>query len=261
MDNPISWKQEDYTRLKKAVSDFNKKIRKLEKEEGLLYLPDTKLYSETRDKITTRQEYNRQLKALQDFMKAGAEELVLTKAGERLSKWEWQQTLNQKRILENRLNKELSSLDKAKPYGARGYRLTSEKVAEAEDTLKSIQRLTKTKGEEFLRIKNRIQTLGVKDFGMRKATIYRHNLLNELKNIKASNPEFNKLYEHLEAIKNPEQFYEETKKSEVLQDFFIWYKNPMDYGSFEGYEDLTDYILHDITEANEFEDYINFLED
>ena len=112
MDRPIIWSEKDYSNLKKAVSDFNKKVRKLEKEEGLLYLPETKLYSETRDKITTRKEYNRQLKALQDFMKAGAEELYVTKGGEGISKWEWQQTLNQKRILENRLNKELAQVEK-----------------------------------------------------------------------------------------------------------------------------------------------------
>lgn len=259
MERPIRWSEEDYSNLKKAVSDFNKKIRKLEKEEGLLYLPETKLYSETRDKITTRKEYNRQLKALQDFMKAGAEDLYVTKGGEGISKWEWQQTLNQKRILENRLTKELASLDKIRPVGYREFRLKQDRQAEAEDTLESIQKINKLKGAEFERVKSRIQNLGVTDFNMRKATTYRENLLKELRSIKNTHPEFLELYEKLTSITNPEAFYEEVKYSDVLFDFFTWYRNPLDYGDFEGYSDFAEYIDAELTQNKNFEDYVRFL--
>ena len=259
MDTPIRWSEKDYSNLKKAVSDFNKKIRKLEKEEGLLYLPDTKLYSETRDKITTRREYNRQIKALQDFMKAGAEELYITKGGEGISKWEWQQTMNQKRILENRLTKELASIDKIRPAGYREFRLKQDKQAEAEDTLESIQKITKLKGVEFDRIKNRIQNLGVTDFNMRKATIYRENLLKELRDIRSTHPEFKELYDKLSSITNPEAFYDEIQNSDVLFDFFKWYNSPLDYGNFEGYSDFAEYINNEIIETQNFEDYVEFM--
>ena len=261
MDTPIRWSEKDYSNLKKAVSDFNKKIRKLEKEEGLLYLPDIKLYSETRDKITTRREYNRQLKALQDFMKAGAEELVLTKAGEGLSKWEWHQTLNQKRILERRLNNELASLEKDTLHGHTNFRMGSEQIAEAEDTLKSIQRITKTKGSEFEKIKNRIQTLGVSDYNMKRATIYRDNLIEELKTLSRDNPELKDLYNHFKNITNPEAFYEEVKKSEAMKDFFKWYKNPRSYGNFKSYGQISDYVENELQEFTDFESYILGLED
>lgn len=261
MDTPIRWSEKDYSNLKKAVSDFNKKIRKLEKEEGMLYLPDTKLYSETRDKITTRKEYNRQIKAFQDFMKAGAEDLYITKGGEGLTKWEWQQTLNQKRILENRLTKELAKLQKETPYGYSRYRMGSEQIAETEATLESIQKITKTKGVEFDKTKSRIQTLGVSDYNMKRATIYRDNLLTELRTISRDNPELKDLYKHFKNITNPEQFYEEVKKSEVMKDFFKWYKNPRSYGNFKSYGELSDYALNEMQEFAEFEDYILGLND
>ena len=36
----IRWQKSDYAKLRKAVSDFNKKLRNLQKTEYQVYLPD-----------------------------------------------------------------------------------------------------------------------------------------------------------------------------------------------------------------------------
>ena len=52
----IKWKKSDFITLGKAVSDFNKTIKKLEKEESNLILPDVIDYKELKSDINTRKE-------------------------------------------------------------------------------------------------------------------------------------------------------------------------------------------------------------
>lgn len=106
----IRWNKQDEMKLQKAVNDFNKKIRRLEKEENNLQLPDTLNYQDLRENISTRSELNRRLSSLERFQKEGAESLYTTKAGEKLTKWEYQETIKQRNIARNRLNKELEDL-------------------------------------------------------------------------------------------------------------------------------------------------------
>lgn len=106
----IRWNKQDEMKLQKAVNDFNKKIRRLEKEENNLQLPDTLNYQDLRENISTRSELNRRLSSLERFQKEGAENLYTTKAGEKLTKWEYQETIKQRNIAKNRLNKELEDL-------------------------------------------------------------------------------------------------------------------------------------------------------
>lgn len=87
----IKWQQKDYLSLGRAVSNFNKKINELNKEEKKLYLPELKNYKDIKENIQTRQELNRVINSLKRFSKEGAEELYTTKAGEQITKWERQE--------------------------------------------------------------------------------------------------------------------------------------------------------------------------
>lgn len=240
-ENLINWRKQDAERLKKAVNDFNKKIRTLEKQENSLYLPETISYKETKENIVTRSEYNRKVQSLEKFMKAGAEDLKITKGGQPITKWEWQETINQKKIAKNMLEKELTTFSLPSKPGQMG----SERKAEIEDTIKSFEKFGTSKGAEFRRVKDRIQNLGRKDYKMWRLKIYRENILEQLKDISKNNPEMKKLYNHLKNITDPEAFYEETKNSGVMRDFSYWYKNPNDYGAFNSYDEIADFILED----------------
>lgn len=87
----IKWQQKDYITLGKAVSNFNKKINELNKEEKKLYLPEKLDYKEVKGNIVTRNELKRVINSLRRFSKEGSEDLYITKSGERITKWERQE--------------------------------------------------------------------------------------------------------------------------------------------------------------------------
>ena len=84
----IRWKKGDYISLGKAVSQFNKKVRELQKEEKKLYFPNEINYQQAKQNILTRKELNNLINSLKRFQKEGAEDLYVTEAGEEITKWE-----------------------------------------------------------------------------------------------------------------------------------------------------------------------------
>ena len=106
----INWKKGDYISLGKAVSNFNKKINKLQQEENRLYLPSEISYKEAKENITTRAELKRLINSLRRFQREGAEDLYKTQAGEEMTKWERRELGIQSRIAQTRLKKELKQL-------------------------------------------------------------------------------------------------------------------------------------------------------
>lgn len=87
----IRWRKQDYLSLGRAVSNFNKKINELQKEEKKFYLPETVSYKDIKPKIYTRNEFNRILNSLKRFSKKGAENPVLTRDYNVITKWEQQE--------------------------------------------------------------------------------------------------------------------------------------------------------------------------
>lgn len=89
----IRWKQSDEAELKKAVRNFNDKIRRLEKKNPELKntLPDRVSVKEIKNLIETRQDLKRELNSLRRFSKRGAEELVTvpdSKYNLKITKWQ-----------------------------------------------------------------------------------------------------------------------------------------------------------------------------
>lgn len=115
-------------------------------------------------------------------------------------------------------------------------------------TLDSIFNLEYVRGDDFRRIANRIRYLGTSDYQYRKAIVYRENFMNELYNLKQTSPEFEKLYNFFNKIKNPIEFFNTTRRSTALEDFFEWYQNPHNYGNFRTMEELADNILSNYIE-------------
>lgn len=218
MANLIRWKQGDYIRLGRAVSDFNKKINRLQTEENKLYLPDEITYKEAKENITTRQELNRFIKSLRRFQREGAEELYTTQAGEELTKWERKELGIQSRIAQNRLRRELKQLELSKtekPY-------KTERELTIESQLKNLKNIEKNKGYEFRALKRRLQNIGTSDYNMRKAIQYRENYLRMLENYKNFD-NYERLIDTISKIKNPQKFYELLSNNELLSDITYMY--------------------------------------
>lgn len=257
----IKWRSQDYMKLGRAVAQFNRKIRKIQTEENKMYLPAFERYEWQRDNIKTRQEFNRVINMLKSFSKEGAEELIETPSGEKITKWENRLARRGiKRGIET-LTEELKYYDEQrtiKPY-------QSQKERQKRAELKNLKKFDSLKGYDFSRLKRRGLRWNELDRDYKKAELYRQNYyiaMKELKNFK----NYNILKEKLDSIKNPKDFYEYIQQSEILSDLFAWYDdNAGSYvmAGFASNEDGFDYALQvelgfklEITN-NEFDNSIN----
>lgn len=224
MDSQIRWTRGDYISLGKAVSDFNKKINELEKEERKLYLPIPINYDEIKNSIQTRKELKAKINSLRRFLKDGVENLYVTSGGEKLTAWEYNELKNMQRSASQRLNRELKSIDRSKtPY------ITSEeRIIRA--NLMNIQKLEIAQNKEFQRIKSRINFIGSSDYEMKKAIIWRDNYLKIIEDYQDYDG-YDKLIKLLNKYKNPISFFNLFKDStNTLIDDYIKYLSDQKIG-------------------------------
>lgn len=221
----IRWQQKDYLSLGRAVANFNKKINKLNKEEKKLYLPELKNYKDIKENIQTRQELNRVINSLKRFSKKGAEDLYTTRAGEQLTKWERGELGKQIKIAERGLKESAKALEIPMKSGYSKAQMGSQEYREILANLRSLKNFELKKGGDFTRMKERIAKYGNLDYKMVKATIFRENFMEALKQSGAENFEnFSLLEKKMNRIKNPINFYEFIKNSNVFMDIFDYYK-------------------------------------
>lgn len=242
--NPIRWKKSDYLTLGKAVAQFNRKINKLNGEEQKLYLPELKSYQEIKENILTRNELNRVINSLKRFSRKGAEELYTTEAGQQITKWERRELGIQSGIAKRRLKQELAELN-LPIHGEKFSRaeMGSQRVHQIEDQLRNLEMIETKVGYDFKRLQLRIKKIGTSDYTLEKAYTYQENFMEELQDLAKNMPEFQKVFEYFSKIDNPITFFNTAQKSNALQDFFLWYKNPENYAGFTTTQELADYII------------------
>ena len=245
-NSQIRWKKGDYISLGKAVSNFNKKIRRLETEENKSYFPSEINYKEVKEGIKTRKELNRYINSLRRFSQEDATELYETEAGEKLTKWERKEIAQRQRIATRRLNKELKELNE--PLENSKYsrvQMGSFRAREIEKTLNSFKNIEKTTKSDFTRIKERIFRQGRYDYSMKRSIVYRENYIEEMK--KYSDFEnYDKLMKKLESIKNPQKFYDFVSKNELTKD--LTYQSDEYYSQAEFNRFVSDVLGEEIEE-------------
>ena len=213
----IRWKRGDYIRLGRAVSDFNRKINKLQTEENKLYLPDTISYQNLKENITTRQELNRMVNSLRRFQREDASELYTTQAGEQITKWERRELGIQTGIAKRRLNRELSELNEPLESGYSRVQMGSMRANQIKAQIRKLNKLENVSGSEFKNLKKSIKTQGTSDFLMKRAITYRDNYIREMKKYSGFE-NYDKLMDKLNSIKNPIDFYDFVSKNEITKD-------------------------------------------
>lgn len=111
----IKWRKEDERVLRKAISDFNKKVRKLEKSrKDKSYLPSQLDYEGTKELVKTRSELDRIVRSLGRFKGAEAFKKVTLPSGEELTNWEKKEISYQKASAVRRIKKRMAQIEK--PY-------------------------------------------------------------------------------------------------------------------------------------------------
>ena len=220
----IKWNRGDYVRLGRAVAAFNKKIRELEDTGIEARLPEQQEYTKLKENIKTRSELNRVIKSMRRFMNEGQDEVFETEGGERITVWEHNENVINKRKATRMINAKIKELNKPFSQGYSRASMGSQELREWTATLHSIRNIEKEKGFNYNRTKLRLDTLGKSDFQFVKSLIYQENVMKAvegLKNLEGYNLLIRKLKRH----KNPVSFYNLiSQRSETLSDIFLYYK-------------------------------------
>lgn len=229
MDSLIRWRRGDYIKLGQAVSRFNKIIKELNDDDERDYLPELKDYKDLKEHITSRKELNRIINSLK---RVNVENLLSTKtfdSGEVVSKWEFSEINKAKRRAFRNLEKERESILKDRSSIGMG----DERLSEIQAIEDSFGRLNEKTGSDLKRLKLRIMSVGRSDYELAKAELFRKNFYKALEGI-SNFQNYDILKKELDKIKNPTKFYEYVKKSPVLMDLFLWYKesDSLFYGAF-----------------------------
>lgn len=111
----IKWRKEDEKVLRKAISDFNKKVSKLEKtRKDKSYLPAKIDYQGTKELVKTRSELDRIVRSLGRFKGHEAFKKVTLPSGEELTNWEKKEISYQKASAVRRIKKRMAQIER--PY-------------------------------------------------------------------------------------------------------------------------------------------------
>lgn len=110
----IKWKKEDYSKLRKAVSDFNKIVDELEKKETSVRLPKKLVYKEVKSNIVTRKQFNEQISDIEKFkVKENQNSIMFMDTLEQVTKWEYNIVNRNKNRLKREYKKELEDIEKS----------------------------------------------------------------------------------------------------------------------------------------------------
>ena len=239
MDSLIRWKKGDYIKLGQAVSRFNKIINSLDVDERE-YLPELRDYKDMKEHITSRKELNRVINALK---RANEENLLATRtfdSGEEISKWEFSELNKAKRRALRNLNVERTNI----LQGRESIGMGDERLSEIQAIEDSFERLNEKTGSDLKRLKSRIMSVGRSDYKLSKDVQFRENFYTALEGI-SNFQNYDILKRELDKIKNPSKFYEYVKRSPVLMDLFLWYKesDSLFYGGFSDNQEAFDSTL------------------
>ena len=100
--------------INRTIKNFNQKIARLEKEEREL-LPSKITKKYLKENVYTRTELKRKLRELQRFGKRGAEEVIETSGGVRLTRYELENVKRENARIKSNLTREINRLSVKKP--------------------------------------------------------------------------------------------------------------------------------------------------
>lgn len=196
----IRWTENQVNKLKKAVNNFNSKVRRLKQNDELVsILPSTVKFSELKNDIKIASELNRRVKMLQRFSRRGAEKLA-ENTSEAMSNWEKNELIINRRVATRVLREEYNNLVKANiSFGVKDITKVSGRAREIVSSLKSLENIFKKTGQSFENAKLRLQKLGRSDRSFLQASRYKQYYLRNLE--KFSNfQNYERVKEKIESI-------------------------------------------------------------
>lgn len=147
--------------INRTIKNFNQKIARLEKQDREL-LPSKITKKDLKSNVYTRTELYRKLKELQRFSNRGAEDIIATGGGARLTKYDYQNIKRENARIKRNITREINRLRTEKPkiFG----KIQSSTFSEMGDTdylnlvarrkalEKDINKLSKEELERFIKL-------------------------------------------------------------------------------------------------------------
>ena len=147
--------------INRTIKNFNQKIARLEKQEREL-LPNKITKKDLKNNVYTRTELKRKLKELQRFSVRGAEEVITTSGGVRLTKYELNEIKRENARVKRNITREINRLrvEKPKIFGKKQTSTFSEMgdtdylnlVARRKALEKDINKLSREEFERFTKL-------------------------------------------------------------------------------------------------------------
>lgn len=242
----IRWTRSDYAKLSYAVRQFNKKVNELESMEKI-YAPEEFTYNELKEGIYSRKELNRVIKSLKRFSKESQQRIVTTDGGVKLTQWE----LSELKKAQKRSSARL--VDSARAIVQSDVNVMGDReFKQLVRTRESIEDLFNRVGSDFKTTKKRALIWGKTDYELWRADVFRSNFMNALEYMSNYN-NYDILYQKLNSIKNPIQFYNYINQSDTLKDIFLYYRDENTantYGGFKSNQNAFNKALDDLNLLN-----------
>ena len=147
--------------INRTIKNFNQKIARLEKEQRDL-LPSKITKKSLKNNVYTRTELQRKLKELQRFSKRGAEEVITTSGGVRLTRYELNEIKRENARVKRNITREINRLkiEKPKIFGKKQTSTYSEMgdhdflnlVARRKALEKDVNKLSREEFERFTKL-------------------------------------------------------------------------------------------------------------
>lgn len=236
-------------KITKAVRNYNAKIRRLEKINPYLALPERVTVSGIKKKADTRRDVERTLKSLQRFSKRGAENTVMLPSGEMISSYELNELKRESARLQRNLTRRINKLAAIKPkvagieqdytYAEMGDMRLNNMIAKRN----ALRNFKLTSGEDLSKYTKLIETTRNKQ--NYQINVFKNNYLDKMLFAEAymigyDQNKINVIKEKLSTLSNKDflSAFDNEKLFQMVRDLYPKASSAGDYFVFE--EQLTD---------------------
>lgn len=262
----IRYNKELVNNINKTVQNYNAKIRRLQKLNPSLSLPEKISAKSLRNMSDTRQELNRNLQKLKRFSKRGSEKNIILPSGEIISKYELNELKRESSRLQRNLTRRINELAEITPkvkgvkqdynYAQMGDATLNNYIVKR-DTLKNLTKgITKTGN-----LKNAIKYIqNIQKQQARKISVFRDNYINKMFAWQgyAIGYDYEKINEMKEKINKLSErdflkFFDEERILKKIQEMYAVMEQATKHNYFAYEQEMTD-IFDNL--YNNLDDYL-----
>lgn len=135
----IKWNKRDQRETTRIIRNFNAKITRLESQGKSFGIPEKIGIKEFKSDIYSRADLNRELNRLKRFSKRGVEELIESKTGNLITKWERQEIGRQVQIINAKRTRERKRIENTEAT-SRGQKLGMKRGEMEDDRLSDVRK-------------------------------------------------------------------------------------------------------------------------